>query len=55
MREYLSEFVKIEPFSVDTLSGGRAQLFHPAIVASSVKIATGFASGLNGILLPPKN
>jgi hypothetical protein len=51
MREYLSEFVKIEPFSVETLSGGRAQLFHPAMVASSVKILTGFASGLNGISL----
>ena len=55
IREYLSELVKIEPFSVDTLSGGRAQLFHPAIVASSVKILTGFASGLNGILFLPKN
>ena len=53
--EYLSEFVKIEPFSVETLSGGRAQLFHPAIVASSVKMLTGFASGLNGILFYPKN
>jgi hypothetical protein len=54
MREYLSEFVRIEPFSVDTLSGGRPKLFHPAIVASSVKILTGLASGLHGMLFPLK-
>jgi len=54
MSEYLSEFVKIEPFSVDTRSGGSEKLFHPATVASSVKILTGLASGLNGILFFPK-
>jgi len=50
IREYLSELVKIEPFSVDTLSGGRPKLFHPAVTASSVRTDNGLASGLIGIL-----
>jgi hypothetical protein len=50
IKEYLAELVKIEPFSVDTLSGGRAKLFHPATVASSLKTESGLAAGLNGML-----
>lgn len=50
MREYLSELVRIAPFSVDTLSGGRPQLFQLATVASSVSTRSGFADGLIGIL-----
>jgi hypothetical protein len=50
MSEYLSEFVKIEPFSVDTLSGGSPKLFHPAIVASSESTISGLAASDNGTL-----
>jgi hypothetical protein len=55
IREYLSEFVRILPFSVETLSGGRPKLFHPATVASSQSTDNGFASGLIGILFFLKN
>jgi hypothetical protein len=48
--EYLSEFVKIAPFSVDTLSGGSPKLFHPATVASSDNTNNGLAAGLIGML-----
>jgi len=48
---YLSEQVKIAPFSVDTLSEGSFWLFHPAIVASSVKILKGLVSGDIGIFI----
>jgi len=50
IKQYLSELVRIAPFSVDTLSGGSWQLFQPAIVASSDNTVSGLASGLNGIL-----
>jgi hypothetical protein len=49
IKEYLSEFVRIAPFSVDTLSGGSPKLFHPATVASSVRIFNGLLSLLLGI------
>jgi hypothetical protein len=55
IREYLSEFVRIAPFYVDTLSGGRPYVFQPAVVASSVRIVNGFEFGLIGILLVLKN
>jgi len=51
---YLSEFVKIVPFSVDTASDGNPSLFHNAIVASSVKILIGLTSGEIGILFSMK-
>jgi len=50
IKQYRSEFVRIEPFSVDTLSGGSPKLFQPAMVASSVRTFTGSASGENGML-----
>jgi hypothetical protein len=50
MSEYLSELVRIAPFSVDTLSGGRPQLFQLATVASSVRTRSGFADRLIGML-----
>jgi len=55
IKEYLSELVRMAPFSVDTLSGGRPYVFHPATVASSVKIVNGFEFGLIGILFCLKN
>lgn len=55
IKEYLSELVKIAPFSVDTRSGGRPNVFHPATVASSVRIANGLIVGLIGMLLFLKN
>jgi hypothetical protein len=54
IKGYLSEFVKIVPFSVETASEGRKSLFHKAIVASSVKILIGLTSGLIGILFSTK-
>jgi len=54
IREYLSELLRIAPFSVDTLSGGRPKLFHPAMVASSVSTTNGFGVGLIGIPFFPK-
>jgi len=55
IRGYLSELLRIAPFSVDTVSGGRPKLFHPATVASSVSTVRGFGEGLIGILLALKN
>ena len=50
MREYLSELVRMAPFSVDTLSEGNFWLFHSATVASSVNMDRGLLSGEMGIL-----
>lgn len=50
IKVYLSELVKMAPFSVETLSGGRPKLFHPATSASSHNTVSGFAPGLDGIL-----
>lgn len=55
IKEYLSEFVRIEPFSVETLSGGRPKLFHPATSASSVRTDNGLADGDIGMLFFLKN
>jgi hypothetical protein len=52
---YLSELFRIHPFSTETLSGGRALEFQRAVVASSVRMFTGFESALIGILFYPKN
>ena len=54
IKGYLSEFVKIVPFYVDTASEGNKSIFHVAIVASSVKILIGLTSGLIGILFSVK-
>jgi len=43
------------PFSVETRSGGRPFVYHPAIYASSHNIFNGFELGLIGILLFLKN
>ena len=51
---YLSELVRIAPFSVETLSDGRPKLFHPAILASSVNTRSGLAYGLIGMLFDLK-
>jgi hypothetical protein len=55
MRVYLSELVKIAPFSVETLSGGRPLLFHPALIASSIKMFRGLGSSDLGMLFYAKN
>jgi hypothetical protein len=54
MSAYLSELVKIEPFSVDTLSGGSPKLFHPATVASSERTDNGLGIALIGMLFLAK-
>jgi hypothetical protein len=53
--EYLSELVRIAPFSVDTLSGGKPCVFQPATIASSQRTVNGFEFSLIGTLLSLKN
>jgi hypothetical protein len=55
IRLYLSELVKIQPFSTETLSGGKAFVNHYAHCASSVRIVTGLEFSLIGILFYWKN
>ena len=52
---YLSELVKIEPFSVDTRSGGSLLVFQVATLASSVKTSSGLVSEDIGMLFAAKN
>lgn len=54
IRGYLSVFVNIVPFSVETISEGSPYLFHEAILASSVINLMGFRFGLQGIPLSLK-
>lgn len=55
MRGYLSELVKMVPFSMETISLGRNYWFHLAAVDSSVSNFTGSALRDKGILFSLMN